>query len=390
MTTAPVQDLRVFRGTAFLFVSALVFVYLSAIGQGFAQSCVLRTSESLDDGLKRCFATLSSSGGTVDARELSGTQVSISNVFEGVKNRFTVQFGSVQISVAVPWVVDADGVTIAGAGRQRTVISQANGVNTGLAVIVAGGHRTVSDFTIRDLTVDGNKVHNSRHSAGVFLKNVQSGVVQNVEVRNSPDIGFGFGDGAKPGPTTSDVDIRNCYSHENGGNGFDANNASNLRFVSNRAEHNGVSSGGDGFYLGTESPGASAGDVTYTENVAEGNGGSGFHANSSSGVTGKVDYIRNIAKANITVKGSAGNAFYLSQSGRGTMAGPFNLQSNTADANAVNSVVVFGKVKVYTSTGNNFGARTAFRFLGLFGAIIMLTMCFAASRVHRHGKWLSE
>lgn len=114
------------------------------------------------------------------------------------------------------------GVALVGAGAGQTTIKLADNFNARINGIVRTALEDVEHVTVANLTIDGNRAHNTEHQAGFIcgIKDDGSGRVQSditltgVEIRNCTAYGF------NPHEVSYNVTIKNCTSHGNGLDGF--------------------------------------------------------------------------------------------------------------------------------------------------------------------------
>jgi len=110
------------------------------------------------------------------------------------------------------------GVALVGAGAGQTTIKLADDFNARINGIVRTALGDVSNVTIKDLTIDGNRANNTGHQAGFICgdkDDEQSNItLEGVEIKNCTAYGF------NPHEITYNVTIKNCVSHGNGLDGF--------------------------------------------------------------------------------------------------------------------------------------------------------------------------
>jgi hypothetical protein len=103
------------------------------------------------------------------------------------------------------------GVSWLGQSQAGVIIQRANSQGGSIRVFsTTGGGAT--DYSIRNLTVDGNTSHQvySEHQDLVFLWGVERVLVEDCELRNTPGSGIVVFDGS------DDVVVNRCYIHDNG------------------------------------------------------------------------------------------------------------------------------------------------------------------------------
>ncbi|WP_414473404.1 right-handed parallel beta-helix repeat-containing protein [Microvirga sp. M2] len=113
------------------------------------------------------------------------------------------------------------GVSLVGDGMGKTVIKLDDGFNARINGIVRTALTDVSNVSVSNLTIDGNRAKNTDHQAGFICgakaeeNKVQSDItLSRVEIRNCTAYGF------NPHEVTTNVRIENCVSHGNGLDGF--------------------------------------------------------------------------------------------------------------------------------------------------------------------------
>lgn len=128
------------------------------------------------------------------------------------------------------------GVALVGAGAGQTTIKLADNFNARVNGIVRTALGDVSDVTVKNLTIDGNRASNTGHQAGFICgdkDDVQSGItLDGVEIKNCTAYGF------NPHEISYDVTIRNCVSHGNGLDGFVADGVVGGVYENNSAYDN--------------------------------------------------------------------------------------------------------------------------------------------------------
>jgi Ca2+-binding RTX toxin-like protein len=132
------------------------------------------------------------------------------------------------------------GVSLAGEGMGKTVIKLEDGFNARINGIVRTALTDVSDASVSNLTIDGNRTNNTDHQAGFICgakaeeNKVQSNItLSGVEVRNCTAYGI------NPHEVTTNVTIENCVAHGNGLDGFVADFVNGGTYRNNVAYDNG-------------------------------------------------------------------------------------------------------------------------------------------------------
>jgi Ca2+-binding RTX toxin-like protein len=113
------------------------------------------------------------------------------------------------------------GVALVGEGMGETIIRLVDGFNHRINGIVRTALTDVSDVSVSNLTIDGNRANNVEHQAGFICGakadegHVQSDItLSGVEIKNCTAYGF------NPHEVTTNVIIENCVAHGNGLDGF--------------------------------------------------------------------------------------------------------------------------------------------------------------------------
>ena len=132
------------------------------------------------------------------------------------------------------------GVSLVGEGMGQTVIKLEDGFNARINGIVRTALTDVSDVSVSNLTIDGNRASNTNHQAGFICgakaeeNKVQSDItLSGVEIRNCTAYGF------NPHEVTTNVTIENCVAHGNGLDGFVADFVVGGTYRNNVAYDNG-------------------------------------------------------------------------------------------------------------------------------------------------------
>jgi len=113
------------------------------------------------------------------------------------------------------------GVALVGAGMGETVIRLENGFNDRINGIVRTALTDVTNVSVSNLTIDGNRANNTGHQAGFICGakadegKVQSNItLTGVEIKDCTAYGF------NPHEVTYNVTIDGCIAHGNGLDGF--------------------------------------------------------------------------------------------------------------------------------------------------------------------------
>jgi Ca2+-binding RTX toxin-like protein len=166
--------------------------------------------------------------------------------------------------------------TLEGAGSGQTVLKLADGSGSVTGIVRTDSGRTlpdgtfttVTDVTVKGLTIDGNRANTTGDVDG-FYCGPKPGTAQadtdirleGVEILNCSRYGF------DPHERTVGLTFTACIAHDNGADGFTIDACSNVRIVDCAAYDNGR----HGFNIVTGSH-----DVTMIGNDAYDNGGSGI------------------------------------------------------------------------------------------------------------------
>ncbi|MFM2422960.1 MAG: hypothetical protein RL291_1490 [Pseudomonadota bacterium] len=186
--------------------------------------------------------------------------------------------------------------TLQGAGQGATTLKLADGSTACTGIIRTDSGKTlpdgslssVSNVTVRGLTIDGNMARTSGEVDG-FYSGPKPGTVtaedrnillENIEIKNCSRYGF------DPHEGTRDLTIRNSSSHHNGKDGFTIDGTINVTLENCVAYDNGRH--GINLVTGTE-------NARIINSSAQGNGGSGLVVqtgdNELRGFTAGVDVI---------------------------------------------------------------------------------------------------
>ncbi|WP_052954603.1 right-handed parallel beta-helix repeat-containing protein [Microvirga vignae] len=113
------------------------------------------------------------------------------------------------------------GVALVGEGQGETVIKLVDGFNFRINGIVRTALTDVSDVSVSNLTIDGNRANNTGHQAGFICgakpeegKTQSDITLSGVEIKNCTAYGF------NPHEVSTNVTIENCVAHGNGLDGF--------------------------------------------------------------------------------------------------------------------------------------------------------------------------
>lgn len=106
-----------------------------------------------------------------------------------------------------------DKVSIVGAGKEATTIQGATGLTN--AVLLGSSGDTVSDLSIRDLTIDGNRTVFSTNIRGIQVTSGARIIIDNIRIEDVRDIGVYFN-------ATTDSTIRDCVLYQCGKGGTTA------------------------------------------------------------------------------------------------------------------------------------------------------------------------
>ncbi|MXQ11758.1 right-handed parallel beta-helix repeat-containing protein [Microvirga makkahensis] len=160
------------------------------------------------------------------------------------------------------------GVSLIGEGMGKTIIKLDDGFNARINGIVRTALTDVSNVTISNLTIDGNRANNTDHQAGFICgvkaaeNKIQSDItLSGVEIMNCTAYGF------NPHEVTRNVTIENCVARGNGLDGFVAD------FIVGGTYKNNVSyaNGRHGFNIQNATS-----DLVLQDNKAYDNGSAGL------------------------------------------------------------------------------------------------------------------
>jgi Ca2+-binding RTX toxin-like protein len=162
------------------------------------------------------------------------------------------------------------GVSLVGAGMGETTIKLTDDFNARINGIVRTALGDVSDVSVKNLTIDGNRANNTTgdpnkdHQAGFICgdkDDVQSNItLTGVEIKNCTAYGF------NPHEVSYNVTITNCVSHGNGLDGYVADGVVGGVYANNLAYDNDR----HGFNIQNAST-----DLDLTNNKAYDNGSAG-------------------------------------------------------------------------------------------------------------------
>jgi len=131
------------------------------------------------------------------------------------------------------------GVSLAGAGMGETVIRLENGFNDRINGIVRTALTDVTNVSVSNLTIDGNRANNTDHQAGFICgakaeegKTQSNITLSGVEIKNCTAYGF------NPHEITYNVTIENCIASGNGLDGFVADYVVGGTYKNNQAFDN--------------------------------------------------------------------------------------------------------------------------------------------------------
>lgn len=157
------------------------------------------------------------------------------------------------------------GVALVGQGMGQTSIRLVDGFNERINGIVRTALGEVTDVSIANLTIDGNRANNTGHQAGFICgdkEDLQQDItLDGVEIKNCTAYGF------NPHETSRDVTIKNSVAHGNGLDGFVADGVIGGVYENNRA----YSNDRHGFNIQNAST-----DIDLINNKAYANGSSGI------------------------------------------------------------------------------------------------------------------
>lgn len=168
----------------------------------------------------------------------------------------------------------ASNVAIRGQGRGITTLKLKDSTNDYVLYCNTPG---LADFSISDLTVDGNKANNTSAGTAISFQGTSATVapitgirIDRVNIVNPNGIGIGIG-GA------TDFSVSDCQVTSSGDNGFDCNGVARGTYSSCTAK----SAATDGFFVGDHT----CSDVTYLSCSAVDCGHSGFDVDAITGDT---------------------------------------------------------------------------------------------------------
>lgn len=146
------------------------------------------------------------------AANFAGTNAGINSAISYAAGGGRVYIGPGTVDITTS-IAPASGVVIAGAGMGATILRLAN--SAGVDVILASG---VTDMSIRDLTIDGNKANNSVLKQGLRVTTSTRVTLERVDSHDCEQDGFYISG-------CTDVRVRGCQSRDNGRNGFSCGDA---------------------------------------------------------------------------------------------------------------------------------------------------------------------
>jgi parallel beta-helix repeat protein len=131
------------------------------------------------------------------------------------------------------------GVSLVGAGMGQTIIRLEDGFNDRINGIVRTALTDVTNVSVSNLTIDGNRANNTDHQAGFICgAKAEEGKTQSnitltgVEIKDCTAYGF------NPHEITYNVTIENCVAHGNGLDGFVADYVVGGTYRNNQAYDN--------------------------------------------------------------------------------------------------------------------------------------------------------
>ncbi len=162
------------------------------------------------------------------AANFTGTGAGIQAALDYCATGGTVYIGAGTIDITASLTLYT-GVALRGAGMGATVLRLGTAANT--HVILGSG---VTDFTIRDLTIDGNKANNTVAASGIRLLTCTRARIDRVHAKDCEQDGFYISG-------CTDVTVNACVSTDNLRNGFSCGDAAS---VSIRVSFTGCTSSG--------------------------------------------------------------------------------------------------------------------------------------------------
>lgn len=263
------------------------------------------------------FSYKDGTAGTIDVAETDTAAAQTAAIQSALTNAAGHGGGTVSLSAGT-WTLAgtgkaADGclrmgsdTTLEGAGLGATTLKLADGSSAVTGIIrtdsgktlADGSFSTVSNVTVRGLTIDGNSAKTTGDVDG-FYCGPKPGTAQadtnitldRVEIANCSRYGF------DPHEQTVGMSITNCSAHHNGVDGFVLDFCSSVTMSNNVAFANGR----HGFNIVTGSH-----DVVMTNNDAFANGGSGIVVQTGDNEIREFTHAISISGGVVTGNGRAG------------------------------------------------------------------------------------
>jgi parallel beta-helix repeat protein len=160
------------------------------------------------------------------------------------------------------------GVTLSGVGMGKSILKLIDGSSGKITGILrTPADVATHDVSIKNLTIDGNRVHTSGDVDGFFCgvtpgsaQQTKNLSLESVEIKNVSRYGF------DPHEQTNHLTLKDCYAHDNTGDGFTLDYVSDTTVINCVSTHNGRY----GFNLVTSSHDVTFVNCTATWNAEDG------------------------------------------------------------------------------------------------------------------------
>ncbi|NIA09509.1 MAG: hypothetical protein GWP10_07230 [Nitrospiraceae bacterium] len=292
-----------------------------------------------------------------------GDYTDIQSALDAGKTSIFVRSGTYEISSTI--TILSSGVTIVGESWTNTILKLANGANCDI-IDVGDGVTAISDFSISDIQIDGNKANQTDFSHGILFYGesgylITESVVKNCKVKNCHDYGIYLYHSNNNTITGNQINLNGhyggiylVYSNNNTINGNQVSNNYNGIYLTNSNNNtitgNQASSNNDGIYFSGSNNNTVTGNQTNLNNI-------GIHLDSVSNnntITGNQSNSNNNYGINLfnsnnnTVTGNqtnlnSGNGMYLTFANNNTITGN-QINSNSSNGmyltNSDNNIII--------------------------------------------------